>query len=368
MGEKNTPLGHEDYLTFSGKFVPHPRFEAAMAEVRAAMSLHGADDEVPCVQITGPTGVGKSTLRKKLAREFASRIDGMRIHTPGCPDLIADAVPLLQFDMPPSPNVPRICQQALKVWGDPLWDKGNRENLEKRFDLAAQQHGTMGILIDEAQRLVDRSGTLVKDDIAEWLKDRHKATGCIFILLGLGRLSHLFDKDGQISRRWDAEIRFEPYRWLHANGQSLPDEQADFIGMVASMQAAFPLQFEPGLDLASDSEPVVDRAALRFLYASHGRIGMVVKLLKMALRLRMEQGSRAIVDIALLDRAFERAFRKRDVPMENPFSSAWSSIDRNGVPQLPPPLEDDTLLLNPEPRRVTKRASERALQRALNKS
>lgn len=361
------PLGPKDYLALSGKFVPHPRFDGAMSEVRSAMRLHGCDDEVPCLTITGPTGVGKSTLRKKLAAEYRGRADGMRIKMAGCPDLVADHVPLLQLDMPPNPTAAGIYREALKAWGDPMWQTGKRENLAHRFDLAVSQHGTVGVLIDEAQRLVDRSGTLAKDEIAESLKDRHRATGCIFILLGLGRLSNILSKDGQIARRWDAEIRFEPYRWLDRNGKPLLEEQADFVGMLAGLQGAYPLPFTPDLDVTGADEQVVDAAALRFLHMSHGRTGIVVKLLKRALRIRIDQGARGPADMALLSEAFERAFRKSDVPMVNPFGPDWSPFDRAGQPVLPPPLDDDYLLLNPEPRRRGRRQDERELNRKLRK-
>ena len=362
------PLGPKDYQELSGKFVPHPRFDAAMAEVRSAMNLHGCDDEVPCLTITGPTGVGKSTLRKKLAAEYRCTADGMRIPTAGCPDLLADHVPLLQLDMPPNPTAVAIYRAALKAWGDPLWETGRRENLAERFDRAVSQHGTVGVLIDEAQRLIDRSGTLVKDDVAESLKDRHRATGCILILLGLGRLNNILSKDGQIGRRWDAEIRFEPYRWLDQAGEPLIEEQADFIGMLAGLQGAFPLPFTPDLDVTVSDEKVVDAAALRFLHMSHGRTGIVVKLLKRALRIRIDRGTREPADMALLHEAFERGFRKRDIPMVNPFGPDWSPFDREGRPVLPPPLDDDYLLLNPEPRRRTRRQDERELNRKLRKS
>lgn len=356
------------YSALANKFVPHPRFGVAMAAVKKAMSLHGTDDEPPCVQITGPPGVGKTTLRKKLAIDFPVETDGRCIEKPGCPGFIVDHVPLLQFEFPSQPTVISVSQHILKAYGDPNWYRGQRTNLLRRVDEAIAHAGTVALLGDEAQRMVDRFGVLVKDDLADFLKERHAGTGCIIVLLGLGRLRHLVEKDGQIERRWDGEIRLEPYRWVDGSGVPLLEEQADFIGVVGALQGASPLPFSPDLDVSGEDEIKVDAAALRFFYASQGVIGYLKKLHKMVLRIASDHpcGCR-VIDMELLHAAYAAAFRHRQKGMANPFASDWSPFASDGSPRLPPLVEDDTLLLNPAPRKRTKKERNRELMRSLRK-
>jgi hypothetical protein len=180
---------------------------------------------------------------------------------------------------------------------------------------------------------------------------------------------HVFEKDSQIESRWDNEIRIEPYRWLDGNGHPLLEDQADFIGIVNAMQRVSPIPFSSNLDVSGDDDERVDSAALRFFYASQGVIGFFKKLHKMALR----EADRATscpreIDLALLEAAYAAAFRYKQKGMENPFAPNWSPFAADGTPRLPPPVEDDTLLLNPLPRRrPTKRQRKQELMHSLTK-
>ena len=357
------------YEQMAQKFVRHPQFDEAMADVLDALSLHGTSGEVPCLQVTGPTGVGKSTLKDKLAAEYATVRDGRRVAVPGCPDLIVDHVPLLQVEMPETPTVISFCQEALKAYGDPFYYRGQRSGLTRRFELAVSHAGTIGILVDEAQRAVDRFGVVVKDDLVEWLKSRQQSTKCVFILLGLGRLRHMFEKDPQIERRWDAETRIEPYRWVDQQGEEVLGEQSTIIAIIDAFQRASPIPFAPDMRVLGENEAAAEVAALRFFYACRGVIGYLKKLLGMVFRrIRRIEGGVKEIDRALLEVSFDKAFKSRRLGMQNPFAAAWTPYLENGRPNLPPKLDDDTLLLNPEPRRLTKKQRNKAVSESFTKS
>jgi len=77
--------------------------------------------------------------------------------------------------------------------------KGTKGDLEDRLEDFIRTSGTCGILIDEAQRLVDFGTVRAGQVILDWLKDRHLNTRVVFVLIGLGRLRDVFN-DPQIER------------------------------------------------------------------------------------------------------------------------------------------------------------------------
>ena len=349
------------YAGFAGKFVLHPHFQEAEQAVEQAMRFAGLGDASPCLAITGTTGIGKTTLVKKIVAKYPAIPDGRRVLVPGCPDLVTASVPLLQFEFPPQATVISVARQILQSYGDPKWNRGDRAGLTERVDLAVGQSGTLALLGDEAQRLVDRDGEVRRDDLADWLKERHSRTGCVVILVGLGRVVHLLEKDDQIERRWDSAIRLHPYRWCDPKGKPLREQQADFIGIVSALLDAMPIPVSKELDLEADH----DLNALRFFYASSGVIGYVTKVLQRALRFALSDPKQhPELDLALIEKAFRAAFRAERYGLENPFAKDWRAYGESGAPNLPPPLKDDTLLLK-RPRRRGKHERARDLQHAL---
>ncbi|WP_201860758.1 TniB family NTP-binding protein [Microvirga soli] len=347
------PTPSNPWAVMQSVFVEHPLFDDIMAEVEDVLSLHGSAAEVPCVMISGVTGIGKSTLFKKLVERHPVTKDGRRTVLASSEELTVDDVPLLALEMPSRPRVMPVAKAMLKALGDPLWNKGKREDLEDRVDLFLRACGTKGVLIDEAQRAVDRNGALTAADLIDWIKSRHGNTGISFIFLGLPRMRYLVEQDGQFDRRWDNDIPMPPYDW----GPDIPpqdtlDEEDEenkepesrlfFYGLLAAFQRESPVPFAAEIDVGDYT------TAKRFYYASRGVIGRLKKLLAMAMRVIMREKKDTQITLAVLEKAFDRAFRK-DKAIErlvNPFGRAWKG-------ELPPPLPQDDVPVpraRPQPR------------------
>ncbi|MDO9714582.1 TniB family NTP-binding protein, partial [Paracraurococcus lichenis] len=88
------------YAAFARKYVAHPRLTTALEAVVDAMSYAGVEDEPPNIPITGPSGVGKTTLLKQLVALHPVVPDGCRIEVLGAPSLVADRRELLPFEFP----------------------------------------------------------------------------------------------------------------------------------------------------------------------------------------------------------------------------------------------------------------------------
>lgn len=314
----------EVYAQIDAIFINHPNFAHAYGEVRDLVDLP-VTLTAPCVHVSGPSGVGKSTLRSRMQAEFPPMPGGAEVKLLGGVRMVTDRHQILVIRMPSSPTVKGLAREMLIAYGDELWSRGDEYTLGDRVDRYIKASGTRVILIDEAQRAVERTGTVVSDKLIDWIKSRHETNSVAFVLLGLGSLRHLFETDRQIERRWDAEIRLAPYRWHLRNGSPDLTGQDDFIALLATFRDLCPVPF------AFDVEN--DEVAFRFFYLSRGLIDGVKKVLLKCARL-MRRNGKQVIDFALLKEAAEGAFRLKANGMQNPFSEDF-------IPTAPPPLQDD---------------------------
>jgi len=314
----------EAYARIDAIFINHPTFARVRRMVRNIIELPHTKT-APCAHVSGPSGVGKSTLRECIKAEHPPVKDGAEVELLGGLRMKTDRFNVLIVRMPSSPTVKALAREILKAYGDEFWNRGDEYTLGDRVDRYIAANGTRAIVIDEAQRAVERSGTVVSDKLIDWIKSRHETNSVAFILLGLGSLRHLFQADRQIRRRWDAEIRLEPYRWFRADGAPDLEGQDDFIALLATFRDLTPIPF----DFDIESEEV----AFRFFYLSRGLIDGVKKVLLMCARLMKHNGQTSI-NIPLLKQAAEEAFPLEEEGMQNPFSADFVAI-------APPPIEDD---------------------------
>ena len=237
--------------------------------------------------------------------------------------------------MPPELAYTALGRRILKTYGDPKYDKGSGSNVNDRVDELIRKSQTRGILLDDAQRLVDRSGMVIGWNAVEFMKDRTLNTGVAFALFGLERTVRLIDQDRQIKRRWSREYHIGPFSWDYKNVDSDWPTCEKWMSSFAAFQRECPLGFHPTLQI---SEPVTDDsilAASRMHYGSAGMLGMNKSLLIAVAEIMDREGRRdALVDLPLLYQAFEEAFRE-DPRYVNPFGPAWK-------PELAPPtMEND---------------------------
>ena len=176
----------------------------------------------------------------------------------------------------------------LRKLGDPRWNAGDREKLKARVVQAIRQSGAKAIFGDEAQRLVDRNGEVVRDDVADFIKELHLATGCVFILVGLGRFERLVLKDWQIGRRWDAPIRLLPYTPYDYRTYARTADWEDYADWLVTLHGKLPIPLARALSVDSGDVQAAELALLRFLNASQGSPGNDKKLLKSCLRIPIE--------------------------------------------------------------------------------
>jgi hypothetical protein len=344
-------------LDLASIFIMHSAFETVLNDVAGLIEDHDDSLEACNLCITGPAGVGKTQLIKELEKRFPRVKDAVRVVPMSGVEHVSDEIPLLTLDMPPQPTASKLARRMLRLLGDPFYHLGKNDFLTDRVQILARACKVKVVIIDEAQRAVDRDGTVRGEELADWLKEQYNQLNISFFLVGMGRVRHLLDFDDQIDRRWDNEIVIPPYEWGDDGHEDI-DSRVQFVTLLATYAEVSPLPFCDKIDVCEED------TARRFYYASRGVLGHLRKLLLAAARIAREQGDTKLT-IESLRRGYDRAFRKEKLheSLINPWGADWDG-------RLPPPLRDHTVLLHPKNRKKRRpRKSERkaALAAALAK-
>lgn len=251
--EKQNPFKPlEAVKNFETKLVCHPRHDEAYEQLARAVS---AAPPETIVAVVGPTGAGKSTLSKRVRKEYleheAAAMQAKK-HLP----VIRVEIPATQSN---SFSWRPLMMAMLNEMGEPLIDKkidieatlkqrlatgGNPPVyptlshslaiLEGQMHKAVERNGVDLILLDEAQHLKSAcsSSALSRQmDVIKSLSNRLGKTR--LVLFGTGEMIELLDQSAQLSRRIKP-VRLMPY------GNSTA-EMKDFGGSIKKLIGDAPL-------------------------------------------------------------------------------------------------------------------------------
>lgn len=100
------------------KTIPHVALQRVLEQIRAAMEIRGTDDNL--IVLSGPTGAGKSTVRKYLTKQILEEEKEAMKENLGYLPVVALEV----FKTPEKSSQWRnVAINTLKECGDPLPDK-----------------------------------------------------------------------------------------------------------------------------------------------------------------------------------------------------------------------------------------------------
>jgi DNA transposition AAA+ family ATPase len=310
--------------------VRHPNFVRVEREIHNLISLGRSDVEGDCLLVTSQAGTGKTTVRRQIKKAYpkvpASRLVPAQ-HSPT--RILADHVPVLDYEIPSQPRPIAVVQGLLKELGDPTWDKGRFHDCSHRLDYFLEACGTTTIVLDEVQRLVDQAGVVTSEAVFEELKRVHGRYGLNFVFFGLGRIKYIFEQDVQLRDRWSCELRlknFNCYSYELIEGQAVAvRDEEQFRSWRGVLQA---LQEQTGLatDMPLSDEDYADR----LYFATAGVMRRLKKLLKRGLSILAQEDENDLSTLILA-----KAYRDIENASLNPFSV--TTLDNFPLP----PLDDD---------------------------
>jgi energy-coupling factor transporter ATP-binding protein EcfA2 len=277
---------------FAHKVVAHPRLHQTHQAVLQAI---GQPAGASLILVIGPTGVGKTTLRRGIEKHVIDAMLPELGHDPGrIPVVALEAVAgeAGQF------NWKDFYTRALRTVDEPLIAHKIREEpyvhrresadgvplrqaavpeLRRAWEQALRYRRPAAVIIDEAQHLAKMpSGRRLLDQM-DVLKSLAALTETVHVLLGTYELAGLTTLSAQLSRR-SREIHFGRYR------TDDPADRQAFQSVLFTFQRHLPLAHEP--DLVGRFEYLYEQSV--------GCVGVLKDWLHRALAAALEDGAETL--------------------------------------------------------------------------
>lgn len=284
----NRPTQLSAAQAFRAAIFKHRQQEDVKSQVRFAL------DECPStslVNLVGPSGVGKSTLKDRLIQEVLKELQDQMQDDP-------DFVPILSStasaDGHRQFSWKEFYRDALRGLGDPFWDVRPREvdksdfrfsragecvsgsNLRRRLELELQRRRVRYWFIDEANHAFVGAKSGGPGDQFDVLKSLAQRSNVKLILIGTDLLKDLVHSSAQLARR-STTVHYGRY-------QPTPDDLQVFRNVVHSMLVHMNLGELP--DASTHLE--------YFYKSSLGCVGLLKDWLSRALALSVREGGTAL--------------------------------------------------------------------------
>lgn len=275
---------------FVDKRIAHPRLKEAHDAVLTALR---EPTPAPLILVFGPTGVGKTTLRRRIERQLIAEALPDLEHDPGrFPVVALEAIApesgqfnwrdyytraLLALDEPLVAHKithPRQGRQRDDA-GPVVCDHGAANpELRRALESCLRQRRPTAVLIDEAQHLRKVASARRLLDQMDLLKSLASLSGIPHVLLGTYELLGLVNLSAQLSRR-STEIHFGRYR------AEVPEDAPAFRSVLLTFQRHLPLASEP--DLVGHWEALYEQSV--------GCVGVLKTWLDRSLAAALEAGA-----------------------------------------------------------------------------
>jgi energy-coupling factor transporter ATP-binding protein EcfA2 len=284
---------------FQQKIVAHPRLMAVHQSLMQAIR-YATNGRL--ILVFGPTGVGKTTLRRGIERALIEVLLSALAQDPGripVASLEAVSPERGQFDWQDfytraliALNEPLI-QHKLAPGNELAWDAAGVQcnehgqlvmsskltvgKLRRALESCLRHRRPAAFIIDEAQHLQKIAGGRRLRDQMDAIKSLAERSGTVHVLIGTYELLNLTNLSDQLSRR-SYPIPFSRYR---------ADEEADrkaFKGVIRTFQDHLPLPESP--DLVGQWDYLYEYAA--------GCVGILKVWLCDALAAALERGEKTI--------------------------------------------------------------------------
>lgn len=284
-------------------FIVYPRLKSLLDRIEHCHTYSKYAAEPECMFIGGWSGAGKTTLQEFYARRFKRvvREEG------------AATVPVLCGRVPNRATDKTLVSELLMVLGDPVHDKGTAYNQTTRLRGLMRECKVELILLDEFQHFVDKDSKRVLKTVSDWLKNLIDQTRTPIIMCGMPYADIILDEPGneQLQRRFAVRASLDPFLWTN------DETKREFRTFLKALDEKLPF-----LQRANLAEQTM---AFRFYCATNGRVGKVMKVIRLAAELAIKRSLKTI-DLEVLAEAYDERLKADQPEHQNPFDTDKSRL------------------------------------------
>lgn len=276
-------------------FIIYPRLERLMDKMEHCLHYSKIAAEPECMFIGGPAGAGKTTLQNHFLQKYPRAFNNE-----------GAVVPVLCARVPNKATDKNLVTELLARLGDPEASRGSSYNQTARLRMFMKDCEVLLVLLDESQHFVDKDSKKVLKTVSDWLKNLIDETEKPMILIGMPYADQILDATGneQLQRRFAVRERLDPFGWV------TDEQQKDFRAFLKAVDNQLPL-----MEASHLSDPIT---AFRFYCATNGVIGKVMKIVRRATELALEQTEERLT-MDLLAEAYDDRLRANYPDRVNPF-------------------------------------------------
>jgi hypothetical protein len=264
----------------------HPEFNRLFKLIKKTYHENLIRGEPRNIFIEGGSGTGKTTLLKSIAKSYEGNVNTAFVIFKQRPRILSAGSSLLEG------------------LGDPMYDRGEPPNMEKRIKSNVEKKRIMLILGDELQDLFDRDKYKVMYEVTNWLKCIIKELNIMVVFTGLTKQAwDIIKSNSQFRRLFIPKQIFEPFTY----DPNIPETKTAFIKFLGKIESAFPLKEQSYLS--------GEEMSARMYAACYGRVGFLIPVLRQAALNALELNHEKITLRELADAFYQTA----PIDVNNPF-------------------------------------------------
>lgn len=275
----------------------HSSFEAALKEVRRAVTHAGRYDDPQVFVLLGESRSGKTRVLETIESENPS------YRTPE-----GTIMPIVRIRVPKGATTNGVFSLILHAMGDRFTGRSTETDKLIRLLGFAEKLKVRVIVIDEFQHLV-RFNQRSEFDTADALKVLADVASVNLVVAGLSYARIVIDSNPQLAGRARNPITMKRFDWND------PDDRFEFIQVVSAFaNELHPLRF-PDFN--------GEEWGFRWFCATGGLVGYVAKLFKETLDNAQDENSTKIT-MANLDAAHRSIFVRKASTLVRPFTADFT--------------------------------------------
>lgn len=302
-----------EFLDFSltDVILNHRRYDEAMVEIAKLHHSQQIHHHGGGLLISGPSGVGKSTVVKMYANNFPSYSEGRQT-----------IIPVLKVTCPSSATANGLVSAMFDAMGFPIPSRLDVAEKTIKISKLIKMCKVELMLLDEFQHAYYSSSLASFRQLIDTVKNIITETKVASVLIGLNEIDEVISTNEQVARRHSGKIEITTFQL---------DDEDDFKEFRAVLKA-----YQDALIIPPEIPLYEANLARRFLIASNGNLDYLRNILEKSVEIA------GFAELNQLNQAvYAAAFRKyvwKGVPDKlNPFhdESPLRRLDKVGEPFYP---------------------------------